>query len=322
MVANSFVAIANGLGPEITKTIVHVFVNLLQDSEVEVRTMAASKISGVSRLLTMEEVVHSILPCVNTLITDQSQQVRKSLASDIMMLSTVFGNDGTNQHLLPIFLKLLKDDVPEVRLNVISKLDQVTPVIGLDKLSEYLIPAIVELAKNQQWRIRLSVITYIPPLARQLSVEFFSDKLGDLCYAWLTDDVCAIRQAAVTNLKELTQVFGEEFTRTCVIPKISELKAKNNYLHRITVLRFVSQLAPVLTESFTNELLLPLVLSLANDPVPNIRFSCAAALEAIEMKLDRVTKETQVKVVLERLAKDEDSDVCLYAVSALKNLTL
>eukprot|EP01126_Amoeba_proteus_P044914 TRINITY_DN5011_c1_g1_i1.p1 TRINITY_DN5011_c1_g1~~TRINITY_DN5011_c1_g1_i1.p1 ORF type:complete len:501 (-),score=64.78 TRINITY_DN5011_c1_g1_i1:878-2380(-) len=220
MVANCFVDIANGLGAEITKSILYVFVNLLKDSEVEVRSAASGRISGVSKLLDVQEVIGFVLPCIGNLIKDESQQVRKALASDVILLSGVFGTKGTDEYLLPILLQLLKDDVPEVRLNVISKLDQVTPIIGLDKLSEFLIPAIVELGENSNWRIRHSVIKHIPPLARQLSVEFFSEKLAGLCYGWLTDSVYAIRQAAIGNLKELTVVYGEDFTRFHIIPKV------------------------------------------------------------------------------------------------------
>lgn len=37
MVAHCFVSIANGIGAEATKGLVYVFVNLLKDSEAEVR---------------------------------------------------------------------------------------------------------------------------------------------------------------------------------------------------------------------------------------------------------------------------------------------
>jgi len=246
MVANCFVAIANGMGAEVTRTLVSVFVNLLKDSEAEVRTAAAGRISGVSALLDLQQVITNILPRVSVLVTDEAQKVRSALASDVLLLAPIFGNAGTSEHLLSIFLQLLKDDVPDVRLNIISKLDQVTKVIGLDKLSEHLIPAIVELAEDKNWRIRLSVIKYIPPLAKQLSVEFFADKLAGLCYAWLVDTVFAVRKAAVENLKELTAVFGENFAQTHVLPKIVELTKKTNYLHRNTVLMFVCQVSTIL----------------------------------------------------------------------------
>lgn len=320
MVANCFVAIANGVGAEVTRSLVYLFVTLLKDSEAEVRTAAAGKISGVSALLDTQQVISSILPCITTLVSDDSQQVRSALASDVLLLAPIFGNEGTSQHLLSIFLQLLKDDVPDVRLNIISKLDQVTKVIGLDKLSEHLIPAIVELAEDKQWRIRLSVIKYIPPLAKQLNVDFFSDKLGALCYGWLVDTVSAIRKAAIDNLKELTAVFGEQFAVTSVLPKIVELSKKTNYLHRMTVLLFIEKVSPALSDSVVTSSILPLAISLAKDPVANIRFGAASALESLFSRLSSETKEKVVRPVLETLNEDKDIDVRLYATQALKAL--
>lgn len=56
-------------------------------------------------------------------------------------------------------------------------------------LSQSLLPAIVELAEDRHWRVRLAIIEYIPLLASQLGVEFFDDKLGNLCMNWLGDQV-------------------------------------------------------------------------------------------------------------------------------------
>jgi len=319
MVATSFVSIANGLGSEITLNILPLFVKLLGDSEAEVRTAAAGKISGVSALLPVSQVITSILPCVSTLVNDESSQVRSALASDVLLLSPLFGNEGTSEHLLDIFLQLLKDSVPSVRLNIISKLDQVTKVIGLDKLSMHLIPAIAKLAEDRQWRIRLSVLRYIPPLARQLSVEFFTEKLSSLCYGWMVDTVFAIRSAAIDNLKELATIFGETFVKTDVLPKIVELSTRTNYLHRMTVLLFITAVSPVLSNDFVLSSLLPITFTLASDPVSNIRFASARAIETLLGRIDQANKE-KVKSVLLRLQEDKDVDVRLYAASALKVL--
>jgi hypothetical protein len=94
------------------------------------------------------------------------------------------------------------------------------PVVGLGKLSENVIPAITELGQNKSWRIRQCVLEYIPSLSNQLTLEYFSKNLCDLCFGWLTDSVYAVRTAAVINLKKLTQRFGDEFTLQHVLPKV------------------------------------------------------------------------------------------------------
>jgi len=180
---------------EITRDeLVPAFVKLLRDTEAEVRTAAAFKVTGVAKKLPAEVSIQHILPCVKELVTDSSQHARGSLlphsialfhvlmasfwfcpllpkaalASVIMGLAPVFGRENTIEHLLDLFLQLLKDDFPEVRLNIISKLDEVNKVIGVEMLSQSLLPAIVELAEDRQWRVRLAIIEYIPLLADQL----------------------------------------------------------------------------------------------------------------------------------------------------------
>ncbi len=107
-------------------------------------------------------------------------------------------------------------------------------VIGIEKLSQALLPAIIELAEDKQWRVRQAIIEYIPLLATQLGVEFFDDKLGNLCMSWLGDTVFSIREAATINLKKLTEVFGVEWGRNTIIPKVLAMGNHPNYLYRMT----------------------------------------------------------------------------------------
>jgi serine/threonine-protein phosphatase 2A regulatory subunit A len=107
-------------------------------------------------------------------------------------------------------------------------------VIGIELLSQSLLPAIVQLAEDKQWRVRLAIIEYIPLLAKQLGVEFFDEKLGNLCMSWLGDTVFSIREAATQNLKKLTEVFGVEWAKATIIPKIMTMGNQTNYLYRMT----------------------------------------------------------------------------------------
>lgn len=109
-------------------------------------------------------------------------------------------------------------------------------VIGIERLSQALLPAIMELAEDKQWRVRQAIIEYIPLLATQLGVEFFDDKLGALCMSWLGDTVFSIREAATINLKKLTDVFGVDWARTTIIPKVLSMGEHPNYLYRMTTI--------------------------------------------------------------------------------------
>lgn len=107
-------------------------------------------------------------------------------------------------------------------------------VIGIDLLSQSLLPAIVELAEDKSWRVRQAIIEYIPLLATQLGKEFFDEQLGNLCLSWLGDNVFSIRESATINLKKLTEVFGVEWSKTAIVPKVLAMGAHPIYLYRMT----------------------------------------------------------------------------------------
>jgi serine/threonine-protein phosphatase 2A regulatory subunit A len=91
MVASCFNQLVNALGDRITQSdLAPAFVRLLRDTEAEVRTAAASKVSGVSKHLSRDVVAQEIIPAVRQLSVDESAAVREALASDIMGLAPFF----------------------------------------------------------------------------------------------------------------------------------------------------------------------------------------------------------------------------------------
>lgn len=115
----------------------------------------------------------------------------------------------------------------------------------------------MELAEDKQWRVRQAIIEYIPLLATQLGVDFFDDKLSTLCMSWLGDTVFSIREAATINLKKLTDVFGVEWARTAIIPKVLSMGDHSNYLYRMTTIFAitVSGRSPALVQRIRFEML-------------------------------------------------------------------
>ncbi|XP_052246488.1 serine/threonine-protein phosphatase 2A 65 kDa regulatory subunit A alpha isoform-like isoform X1 [Dreissena polymorpha] len=327
MVADKFTELQKAVGPEITeKDLVPAFQSLLKDCEAEVRAASAHKIKEFAQNLPANcretVIMTNILPCVKDLVSDANQHVKSALASVIMGLSPILGKDNTIEHLLPLFLTQLKDECPEVRLNIISNLDCVNEVIGIKQLSQSLLPAIVELAEDTKWRVRLAIIEYMPLLAGQLGVEFFDEKLNSLCMTWLVDHVFAIRDAATKNLQKLVEKFGLEWAQQTVIPKVLQMSRDQNYLHRLTCLFCINLLSDACGPELTVKLLLPTILTMANDNVANVRFNVAKSLQKIGKKLDSALLNTQVKPCLDKLKSDGDIDVCHFAYEAVDALKL
>merc|ERR1712216_310962 len=263
------------------------FVGLLKDSEAEVQGVAAKQVSDVASGLTTDDLIAKVMPCVDTLSTDPSQHVRTSLAGVIMGLGREMGKQLTMKTLLPRCIDLLKDECPEVRLAIISNLDSVNDFIGIEDLSDSLLPAVVELARDRMWRVRLAIIEYMPLLGKQLGSDYFdsysvsNESLSKLCKSWLRDEVHAVREAAAINLQKLAEVFGAEWVKTTIMPEIKDMQTNQNYLYRLTTLKCCELFSLVLGPEITENELLPSVLSLTADPIPNVRFNVANTLARI-----------------------------------------
>ncbi|ORX37393.1 armadillo-type protein [Kockovaella imperatae] len=324
MVANEFVGLAEAVGENIVRDeLVRAFVGLLKDNEAEVRTAGAGQIPGFAKLVDRDTILSRLLPCVKDLSTDSSQHVRAALAMQISGLAPLLGKDLTIEHLLPLFLQLLKDDFSEVRLNLISKLEMVNNVIGIERLSQALLPAIIELAEDKQWRVRQAIIEYIPLLATQLGVQFFDDKLGALCMSWLGDTVFSIREAATINLKKLTDVFGVEWARATIIPKVLEMGDHPNYLYRMTTIFAITTMASSLNVQIIRDTVLDAALSLSEDPIPNIRFNVAKCLETLAGVLSTSPDgqeliQRRIIPAVSKLQNDTDADVRYFSNKAME----
>ncbi|KAI6047628.1 armadillo-type protein [Pisolithus marmoratus] len=324
MAATHFNELAEAVGVELVREeLIGQSVQLLKDNEAEVRTAAAGQIPGFSKLLDREVILARIVPCVRDLSHDTSQHVRAALANQISGLAPLLGREATIENLLPLFLHLLKDEFPEVRLNVISKLQTVNGVIDIELLSGSLLPAILELAEDKSWRVRQAIIEYIPLLATQLGKPFFDEQLGNLCMSWLGDTVFSIREAATINLKKLTEVFGVEWARVAIVPKVMGMGQHPNYLYRMTTVQAIATISPSLTLPIIQSDIIGPLLQLATDPIPNIRFNVSKALEVLASTFGNTAEgqefiKQRVVPALEQQKNDGDADVRYFSVRALQ----
>lgn len=144
--------------------------------------------------------------------------MRSALAENILALCPLIERAYTNEHIIPIFLALLRDESSDVRLNLFKRLEDLNKVLGIENLSQSIIPALTELSQDKNWRIKLSVVEQFPILARQLGEAFFNEKLAPICITWLSDNIFSIREAAINNLRALTEIFGVQWASKFVIP--------------------------------------------------------------------------------------------------------
>ena len=71
-----------------------------------------------------------------------------------------------------------------------------------------------------------------------------------------------------------------------ILPKVLAMSGDSNYLHRMTTLFAVNLLVEACSGDVIKDTMLPVVLKLAKDPVPNVRFNVAKSLTKMSTKLE------------------------------------
>lgn len=317
--------ISRALGDQMTNnTIFECFDNLLRDSEAEVRSAAAKNVSLMCSLLHKDTVLNKVIPSLRLLVGDASEHVRVSMASVTNDLAPILGKNDTVEHLLPMLLELLRDESSDVRLNIISSLDTINDVMGVELLSQSLLPAIVDLAEDTKWRVRFAIIELIPRVAEQLGCDYFNEKLNNLCMVWMGDDVFSIRRAAANNLSKLAELFGEDWAKEHILPRIDRMHTHTNYLQRMTAIYGIQVLVKTVSVETLENIIMPLLLQMVNDAVPNVRLTVARTLKDVISHSGSVLHDSFLQSCilpsLNSLAGDDDRDVRFYSSAALEEL--
>ncbi|KAL0221630.1 hypothetical protein RCL1_001484 [Eukaryota sp. TZLM3-RCL] len=294
------------------------FKNLLTDVEQEVRSASSNRIIEVGKALPVDLLISELLPQFKTLATDESAVVRTSFAPASMELCSILPLEVVKRDVLPVHRILLRDSSSDVRLAVIAHLKAVYSKFN-GVLNDVLFPAISVLASDNSWRIRLKLIELMSGLADQFDSKFFKDNLLAICCGGLSDPVCAVRDATITQVAELCRLFGDQWTVSVVLPQLTRLSSSNSYLFRITLLRCLSNLASFVAQDVVVGFILPLCLELYADRVPNVRLNVVKTLKVLANVADKTTINMKIVPVLQRLSHDDgDNDVRFFANDALK----
>jgi serine/threonine-protein phosphatase 2A regulatory subunit A len=301
--------------------VVPLYLRLLSDSEVEVRTIAAARIAAVATVSPTKEFLETLMPTMEKLTypRETSQHVRASLAGSVLSLTPIFGPKLTADYLINMVMFLIRDESPEVRLKLISTLGELTSVMSLDVLSQSLLPSIKELGKDRQWRVRLAVIDCMPSLAKYMGEVQFTQELNSLLMVWLVDQVFSVRAAAASAFRRLSEVLGIPWCETNVVPQLQALLTHKNYLYRISAMLCAGTLAELGGGPLVDKHLVPMVVNMSSDPVPNVRFNAAKTIQAMHgtcKTVSRVSIQEDLLPCLKRLLEDEDPDVKFFAKKA------
>jgi len=244
-----------------------------------------------------------------SLANDMQWKVRRTLANSIHELAVILGPEVASQDLVPIFNGFIKD-LDEVRIGVLKHLADFLSLLSPEARAEYL-PRLEEFLKmdnDRNWRFRLELCNQVAALVPLCSSEEVLAHLAPLCLLLVNDRVSEVRRTAAkvtaSLLAHLSRA-GEAGVGGLAMALVSVLARDNHWARRQT---FVLLCAALQAEEgglavLTSKLLPPLLL-LADDPVPNVRLSLASLLHSEAGQSLEGWSE-----VLARLLDDTDRDV-------------
>eukprot|EP00913_Durusdinium_trenchii_P002727 g2523.t1 len=96
-----------------------------------------------------------------------------------------------------------------------------------------------------------------------------------------TEHPGAQQDAFAASFNRLGEELGQRWSEVNIIPQLQTLAEHKNYLYRITAILSMRALAEVSGRDFIDKHLVPMVVKLTSDPVPNVRFNAAKTILVI-----------------------------------------
>lgn len=139
---------------------------------------------------------------------------------------------------------------------------------------------------------------------------------------WVEDPVYSIREKTISVMIQLSQsTFSQEWLEQIIKEKIDQLAKNENFNKRSLALLVINLSASAVSKDCVNTTMFSVLETLAQDPVPNIKFNVAKAIEKIKDQLT-VGNRRKSQMMMETMANDQtDQDVQFFATKCLSVLT-
>merc|ERR1719203_1345630 len=257
----------------------------------------------------------------DVLASDMQWKVRRTLASSIHELGVILGQDAVVSDLIPIFNGFLKD-LDEVRIGLLKHLSDFLKLLPLDLRRDYLpkMSDFLYMDNDRNWRFRQELAVQMGQLIPLYTAEEVKTHLAPIAVILIRDKVAAVRTSAVGVHSVMVKTLLEEdqssgLVRVLLADLISELVKSDSWIHRQTyaTLALTLFLESSLDHTQFAQDVLPNLMELAEDKVPNVRLAVARALKHLRTAT-YFTKEANphhatMERVIHTLTEDKDADV-------------
>ena len=226
----------------------------------------------------------------DVLASDMQWKVRRTLASSIHELGVILGEDAVIYDLIPIFNGFLKD-LDEVRIGLLKHLSDFLKLLPLDLRRDYLpkMSDFLYMDNDRNWRFRQELTEQMGQLIPLFTSEEVKTYLAPIAVILIKDKVAAVRTSAVNVHSIIVKTLLEEsdssagLARVLLADLVVELAKSESWIHRQTYGSLALTLfqESALEHTQFGQDILPNLLDLAEDKVPNVRLLVARALKQI-----------------------------------------
>merc|ERR1711935_916816 len=257
----------------------------------------------------------------DVLASDMQWKVRRTLASSIHELGVILGQEAVVSDLIPIFNGFLKD-LDEVRIGLLKHLSDFLKLLPLDLRRDYLpkMSDFLYMDNDRNWRFRQELAVQMGQLIPLYTAEEVKTHLAPIAVILIRDKVAAVRTSAVGVHSVMVKTLLEDdqssgLVRVLLADLIGELVKSASWIHRQTYasLALTLFLESSLEHTQFAQDVLPNLMDLAEDKVPNVRLAVARALKHLRTAT-YFTKEANphhatMERVIHTLTEDKDADV-------------
>ncbi|XP_076385857.1 serine/threonine-protein phosphatase 4 regulatory subunit 1 isoform X1 [Megachile rotundata] len=263
-----------------------------------------------------------LLPTYKLLLNADQWKIRRTLASSIHEIATILGEELTASDLVPAYHCFIQD-VDEVRIGVLKHLAAFLKILKptdrfpyLPKLKEFLVTD-----NEWNWRFRKELATQLLEIVNLFAPMQLERYIVPLSLELLNDKVAAVRHVA---LSLVTQIVAQSDSERLVSALFQELRFSlgvyaKKWTRRQTLAFVCAQLIAnnaISGHKFSKEML-PTLLKLSMDKVPNVRLVVARTLSENVIPMGPswlgVEQTKKVEKRLREMRSDPDRDVRVMA---------
>ncbi|XP_061487149.1 serine/threonine-protein phosphatase 4 regulatory subunit 1-like isoform X2 [Rhineura floridana] len=295
-----------------------------QTVDTEIAKHCAYSLPGVALTLGRQNW-HCLKDTYETLASDVQWKVRRTLAFSIHELAVILGDQLTAADLVPIFNGFLKD-LDEVRIGILKHLYDFLKLLHADKRREYLyqLQEFVVTDNSRNWRFRYELAEQLILILELYNPNDVYDYLRHIALTLCSDKVSEVRWISFKLVVAILHKFYANSANSLGLNFINELIVRFRHCSKWVGRQAFAFICQAVVEEECMpvdhfvEHLLPSLLSLASDPVPNVRVLLAKALKQtlLEKVYFRSVGNPHLEAVEETvlvLQADRDQDVSFFA---------